>query len=298
MMQVMHFEDAAVIERQGDDFRSGAITFRDLLLGEQGRPDNYGLQIVDIPGGYSTPQHRHNFEQIRIMLDGSFGFGAGRVQMPGSVGYFCEGTRYSQHGAGKSTTLLLQIGGPSKQGFMSRAQLQRGIEQLARQGQFKNGVYTWHDAAGVKHNQDSYEAVWEHIHQRKVRYRQPQYDGPVLFRPERFGYRAVAGQAGVALKRLARFNDYGLEIAQLRIEANACCVLDAASQPYLLFCLQGEGQFSDTESNTESTSRATAVAPAKAWRRWNSLRCNRGQTVTMIANQLSEFYLIGVPVFD
>ena len=285
-MQVMHFDDAPVTGTHGDGFRSGTITFRDLLIGTEGAVDNFGLQMVDIPGGYSAPQHRHNFEQIRIMLDGSFGFGAKQVQGKGSVGYFCEGTRYTQNGEGKSTTLLLQLGGPSRQGFMSRTQLRQGIAQLTQRGQFNAGVYSWLDNSGNKHNQDSYEAVWEHVHQRKLLYPKPQYDGPVLFRPERFQYQAVAGQPGVAIKRLARFNEYGLEIAQLQIEAGASCLLDAASQSYLLFCLAGEGTLGEVGTSNGS-----------AWHEWTSLRCSRGEIVSLFARRSSEFYLIGLPVF-
>jgi hypothetical protein len=287
-MQVVHYADVKPIERHGDGFRSGVITFRDLLVGVEGSPGNFGFQLVDVPGGYATPQHRHNFEQVRIMLDGSFGFGPGRVQDKGSVGYFCEGTYYTQHGEHKSTTLLLQMGGPSQQGFMSRAQLRRGIEQLSARGRFESGVYTWLDANGKKHNQDSYEAVWEHIHERSIAYPKPQYDGPILFRPERFEYLPVTGQPGVWFKRLGRFNDHGLEIAMLKIQAGARCLLAATDQAYLLFCEQGAGVIGQTAR--------TRAKPAN-WTDWTSIHCELNEALTLSALSKSEFYLLGLPRF-
>ena len=78
--------------------REGGIQFRYLLEGEEGRRDNYALTLVDIANAFATPRHRHNFDQVRIMMDGSFGFGPSLVQHKGSVGYFSEGTHYTQIG--------------------------------------------------------------------------------------------------------------------------------------------------------------------------------------------------------
>lgn len=280
-MKVQRYEDVPVAGAASKGFRSGDIEFRDLMVGDEGRPDNFGLQMVDVPGGYATPRHRHNFEQVRIMLEGSFGFGPGQLQEEGSIGYFCEGTYYTQDGRGKSKTLLLQIGGPTGQGFMSRRQLRAGIDALRARGEFVDGVYTWLDKNGKKHNQDSYEAVWEHVFGRAVGYPKPQYDAPILMRPERYRYSAVDGQPGVSIKRIARFNDRGLDLSQLQVAAGARCLLDAQSQPYLLFCIDGRGQIG-----------------GQSYVRWTSAYCQRGERVTIEAKQTSEFHMIGIPVFD
>jgi hypothetical protein len=259
-------------------FRGGNIGFRDLMTGQPGSPGNYGLQMVHIEDEYHAPQHRHNFEQVRIMLEGSFGFGPGLMQQEGSVGYFCEGTYYTQKGEGRSVTLLLQIGGPSQQGFMSRAQLRQGIDQLSERGAFNDGVFTWHDAAGKKHNQDSYEAVWEHVHGRSMQYPKPQYLGPVLLEPNRFAWRELS--AGVQRKHLGTFHEYGLQLSQIKLAAGAHMALDANPHAQLLFCISGEGSLGGS-----------------AYGRWSSAEIVRGESASLSAKADSEFYQFGLPDF-
>ncbi len=259
-------------------FRGGNIGFRDLMTGTPGSPGNYGLQMVHIEDSYHAPQHRHNFEQVRIMLEGSFGFGPGLVQGPGSVGYFCEGTYYTQKGDGPSVTLLLQIGGPSHQGFMSRAQLRAGVEHLSARGNFEDGIFTWHDAQGKKHNQDSYEAVWEHVHGRSITYPKPQYLAPVLLEPGRFTWRDL--DAGVQRKHLGTFNEYGLQLAQIKLNAGAQIALGDAEHAQLLFCNSGQGSWA-----------------GNAYDRWCSAEVLRGESVRVQASTTTELYVFELPDF-
>jgi hypothetical protein len=277
-MRLKTLEQCPLVMPVKKGFRGGDIGFRDLLTGQTGSPSNYGLQMVHIEDEYYAPQHRHNFEQVRIMLEGSFGFGPDGVQQEGSVGYFCEGTYYTQKGEGHSVTLLLQIGGPSQQGFMSRTQLRQGIDQLSERGQFAEGVFTWHDEAGKKHNQDSYEAVWEHVHQRKLSYPKPQYLAPVLIEPSRFAWRKIG--TGVQRKHLGTFNEYGLQLSQLKLEAGAQMQWQAENHAQLLFCASGQGQLNGLDFG-----------------RWSSAELFAGESAELSADSDAEFYQFGLPDF-
>jgi hypothetical protein len=277
-MRINTIEQCPLVTPVRKGFRGGNIGFRDLMTGQIGSPGNYGLQMVHIEDEYHAPQHRHNFEQVRIMLEGSFGFGPGLEQQEGSVGYFCEGTYYTQKGEGHSVTLLLQIGGPSQQGFMSRAQLRQGVEELSERGTFNDGIFTWHDDAGKKHNQDSYEAAWEHVHGRSMQYPKPQYLGPVLLEPSRFAWREQG--TGVQRKHLGTFNEYGLQLAQIKIAAGAQFKVDASEHAQLLFCASGEGGVGGS-----------------AYGRWSSVEVTRGESVSLQATSGSEFYVFGLPDF-
>jgi hypothetical protein len=199
--------------------RAGGVSFRQLLAGDDDAPDNFSLSLVDVAERYVAPRHRHNFEQVRVMLEGRFGFGPGAVQEPGSIGYFCEGTHYTQQGDGPSTTLLLQCGGASGAGYMGFARLRRGIREIAPRGSFQGGVFTWHDHDGKKHNQDGYEAVWEHEFRRPMRYPKPRYQAPVICEPRHFEWLRWA--RGVGLKRLGCFNERGLGVAMWRLDGGA-----------------------------------------------------------------------------
>jgi hypothetical protein len=277
-MRLHTLEHCPLVTPVRKGFRGGNIGFRDLMTGQAATPGNYGLQLVHIEDEYHTPQHRHNFEQIRIMLEGSFSFGKGLIQHEGSIGYFCEGTHYTQKGEGRSVTLLLQIGGPSQQGFMSRAQLRTGIDQLSERGKFEDGVFTWIDEAGKKHNQDSYEAVWEHVHGTSIVYPKPQYLAPVILEPSRFTWRKLS--AGVYNKALGTFNGYGLKLSQLQLEAGAQLTLDTSARAQLLFCNIGEGNL---EHETYGP--------------WSSAEIAVGESISVVAKSKSEFYVFDLPDF-
>lgn len=277
-MRLHTLEHCPLVTPVRKGFRGGNIGFRDLMTGQAATPGNYGLQLVHIEDEYHTPQHRHNFEQIRIMLEGSFSFGKGLIQHEGSIGYFCEGTHYTQKGEGRSVTLLLQIGGPSQQGFMSRAQLRTGIDQLSERGKFEDGVFTWIDEAGKKHNQDSYEAVWEHVHGTSIVYPKPQYLAPVILEPSRFTWRKLS--AGVYNKALGTFNGYGLKLSQLQLEAGAQLTLDTSARAQLLFCKIGEGNL---EHETYGP--------------WSSAEIAVGESISVVAKSKSEFYVFDLPDF-
>jgi hypothetical protein len=238
-MRIVHRDTAP---RSGASaHRPGGVAFTHLLEGEEGALDNFALMLVHVAERYHAPRHRHNFEQVRLMLDGEFGFGPGMKQAAGSIGYFCEGAFYTQDGTGTSTTLLLQVGGPSGQGYMSNRQLRAGVQALQQQGSFHDGVYTWHDLQGVKHNQDSYEAIWEHVMGSPVRYEPTRFQGPVLMSPDHFGWVADGHHPVLSIKHLATFHECGLQLAGYRLASGSRAPLGVDMRRTLAYVLSGEG---------------------------------------------------------
>lgn len=252
--------------------RPPGIGFRFLLEGTEFALDNYQLAIVEAHD-YHAPRHRHSFEQIRILLEGEFGFDAGLAQTAGSVGYFCEGTYYTQDARGKSRTLLLQVAGPSGQSYMSEPQLNAGIEALRGRGEFHDGIYTYHDDAGKKHNSDGYEAVWSHIFGKPVRYPKPHYDTPVLLRPERFEYLPLKGAPGVSVRHLGTFNERRLGLEMLRLEAGAAVDLGDPDRTRLVYGVSGAWEVAGNEGAAGAAvellkgrrERLTAKTPAELY---------------------------------
>ncbi|RVT42343.1 hypothetical protein [Sphingobium algorifonticola] len=275
-MRIRHIADAPTSGASAH--RAGGISFVHLMEGDEGAPDNFALTIVDIADGYVTPRHRHNFEQLRIMLDGNFEFGPDLKQEPGSVGYFCEGTYYTQRGVGSSKTLLLQVAGASGAGYLSQALMRKTIEALQQRGTFSNGVFTWEED-GKRHNKDGYEAAWEAANGRTIAYSAPRYNAPILMNPDHFGF--VSLTPGVDRKFLGRFNERGLDVAQLRMAAGTRYRIDATDQPILLYALSGAGNLADSQWFTGSTTWA-----------------ERGDVLELAAEDDALFYMIGLPVFD
>jgi hypothetical protein len=259
--------------------RPGGVSFRHLLAGQAGAPDNYSLSLVDVAQHYEAPRHRHNFEQVRMMLDGSFGFGPGAVQDVGSLGYFCEGTYYTQRGDGRSTTLLLQCGGASGAGYLGFAQLRQGIQALASKGQFHDGVFTWHDDQGVKHNQDGYEAAWEHVNQRTIAYPKPRYQAPVIVHPEHFAWLPWA--PGLQLKRLGCFNERGLGVAMWQLRAQARVTWQPAERRELLYVLQGDAALIAQDSAHDAAH--DAAHGDQALPEGSAIEVLRGESLTLSA---------------
>jgi quercetin dioxygenase-like cupin family protein len=198
--------------------RDGDIRFKRLFMGREGTPENYEFSLVATRGAFTTPRHRHNFEQIRFCLEGAVNFGPGKDVKAGQVGYFPEGTPYGPQAITDQLVMVVQFGGASGQGFMSYRQLDDGYRDMKAQGEFKDGIFRRADGAGRK-NQDSYEAIWEMVNGQRLAYPKPRYEEPVLMDPSAFEWRADAAHAGVARKLLGVFSERGLRLEMLRLEA-------------------------------------------------------------------------------
>jgi hypothetical protein len=237
----MDVVDSGEVQWTGpEDHRGGGVAFRTLFVGEEGKPDNYWFNIVRIDEAYHTPPHVHNFDQVRFMLKGDFAT-ADQVQREGTVGYFCEGTRYEQKAEGASLTLLLQTANASRSRYLSLGEIRRANMELQRIGRFEDGVYVA-TRDGVDVRQDGYEAVWEHINGAPIAYSEPRYDRPILIAPDRFAYTPVSGAPGVARKLLGSFSERALEISFYRLDAGAALALNGAEAGrMLLYVLSGAG---------------------------------------------------------
>jgi quercetin dioxygenase-like cupin family protein len=272
-VQIVHEHTAQ--HRGASAHREGGIRFLSLLQGEEDTPGNFHLMLV-YANDFVAPRHRHNFDQIRIVMQGAFGFERGQVQEAGMLGYFTEGTFYTQKAEGPSTTLLLQAGGASGAGYMSDRQLRTSVDELQDRGSFHHGVFTWQDASGQKHNQDGYEAAWEHVRGRKISYPKPLFEQPVIWRGERFAWDATA-QPGVHIRRFAEFTGKRLSVAQVRVDAGARCTFSAAERETLLYCISGQACL-DGE----------ALGPVSA------VRLRHTEVATVETSDTTEFYLFGL----
>src|SRR5262249_42911820 len=155
--------------------------------GNAGSPDNFSFSFGGLSAGYSTPRHRHNFEQVRLQMLGDFDYARCGFMRAGSVGYFPEGTPYGPSAASNDTRgLLLQFGGPSGQGYLSEDEQVSMIRELRKSGEFSEGSYIATGASGKSKAKDAYEAVWEAVHGRPLVYPKSRYRDPVIMTPDRF----------------------------------------------------------------------------------------------------------------
>src|SRR5437016_14524536 len=86
--------DTAPSGRVGS-MRDGILDQTFLLTGEDNSPNNYLLNVGRTGGGgWTTPRHRHTFDQVRFVLKGRYPVAKGVVMEEGSVGYFPESVHY------------------------------------------------------------------------------------------------------------------------------------------------------------------------------------------------------------
>ena len=69
--------------KRGLEYRGGTFHFRSLMEGEEGSVDNFRLGMGKSSADFYSPRHRHNFEQIRFVLDGELSFGRDGTMTPG-----------------------------------------------------------------------------------------------------------------------------------------------------------------------------------------------------------------------
>ena len=106
---------------RGLEYRGGTFHYRNLMEGEPGTIDNFQLSMGRNDKDFVSPRHRHNFEQFRFQLEGDLNFARDGMMTPGMVGYFPEGASYGpQTSEATAMTLVLQFGGASGQGYLSR----------------------------------------------------------------------------------------------------------------------------------------------------------------------------------
>jgi mannose-6-phosphate isomerase-like protein (cupin superfamily) len=264
--------------------REPNIQFKRMLQGREGSPQNYELMLAKTDGNFFSPRHHHNFDQIRIGLTGRFGDGKRQRVGPGQVGYYPEGAHY-QIDSDDAEMLLLQFGGANGDGFTHFTQLYRAYAEMARLGDFRDGVFFRHDRSnlppGVKANQDGYEALWQHIYGRPVVYPKPRYEEPIIMDPDACAWLPDAGQAGVARRGIASFTERQIEIAQVQAEAGALLEEDAPRAPRLIFILSGRAACGEE-----------AIEP------WTAIELDRGDRLAARVDEALMAYAITMPAFS
>ena len=233
--------------------RSGGIDFKRLIQGTPGALDNFELSLVRTAGDYYTPRHRHNFDQVRFCLEGVMNYAPGKNLERGAVGYFPEGTFYGpQQDTAVSVTLVLQMGGASGYGFMSYDQLNAGYQQLCDYGNFQHGVFTRTTAAGHTIRKDGYEAVWEQVMRREVKYPAPRFGEPVVMFPDNFNWIGLGGE--IEVKRLGAFGERGPELSFIRGPRGAKHVTHTRATCELLFVVSGALHASGSDDSIDAHS--------------------------------------------
>ena len=207
---------------RGLEYRGGTFHYRNLMEGTPGTIDNFQLSMGRNNKDFVSPRHRHNFEQFRFQLEGDLDFARDGKMTPGMLGYFPEGTSYGpQTSKSTATTFVLQFGGSSGGGYLSRQEVNAGMTELRKTGAFEAGVYRRNEGEPGKRNMDGFQAIWEHVNGRPLQFPTPRYDKPVMMDQAGYEWVPVADQPDAHEKLLGVFTERRSEAGVFRLDAGA-----------------------------------------------------------------------------
>ena len=93
--------------------------------------------------------------------------------------------------------------------------------------------------------------------------------------------RPVRGASGIEEKSLGRFNERGLEIKMMKMQAGASFDLKASERPLVVCAMSGEG-----------------YANGEPYGALSAFRVKRGESAGLKADLETEFFIVGLPTFD
>src|SRR5262245_23343799 len=260
---------------RGLEHRGGTFHYRNLMEGTPGTIDNFQLSMGRNDKDFVSPRHRHNFDQFRFQIEGDLNFARDGKMTPGMVGYFPEGAPYGpQTSEATAMTIVLQFGGSSGSGYLSRAEVKHGMDELKAFGSFEAGVYRRNEGMPGKRNQDAYEAIWAQVNARPLAYPKPRYPGPIMMDSADFSW-VPAEEPGVAEKLLGVFTERRAVARLVRLAPGA--TLQASGRGIHVVCSGGGG---------------IAGQPA---RRFTTVFLDHGETAAITAEQEMELLHLGLP---
>jgi len=228
--------------------RDGVLETTFLLVGQDGSPNNYVLTVGRAgAGGWMTPRHRHNFDQIRFVLDGDYPYEGEKVLPQGWVGYFPESVHYGPQARPEGLLVMgFQTGGASGAGYLSVAQREVANAALAKKGTFKGGMYIYVDENGQTQSKDGSAACFEEAMGKPLTLAEPRYSSPIIMNPAAFAW--MPGPApGVFVKWLGAFTERNTRIGFVRLEPNAAFDGGLQSSIELLFLSKGRIRVGERE---------------------------------------------------
>lgn len=283
-MNIAHFESTPWGPVRS--LRGGSIQFKTLLEGREGSPTNFSMVVANTDVSFKSPRHRHNFDQLRVTLEGSTNFGPRQNIEVEDVAYFPEGTYYGPQDqslvGASSLAMVIQFGGASGSGYMSQRQLFESQEKMQAFGRFEGGVFRREaPAEDGRKNQDAYEAVWEFHHGRPLEYPRPRMADPVHFRAANQPWHPVHGSPGASVKELGAFSERNIRIGAVKLDAGAAFSLPAVPQERILFFTRGEGEF----------------GPGQPWFQRSAAHLAAHEAPTLRAREVSEALVLVLPQF-
>ena len=195
--------------------RTGNITRKFIRESELAKGVGYTCDLVHYHRGdemFTAPKHRHDFDQIRLTLEGTTDYGESQVGEPGDAAFFPAGAYYGPESFEEAEIFLIQW----SKDWVTREKSDAAYKKLAERGRFESGYYITTDEGGNEVRKDGANAVWEEVNQRPLTIPSPKYATPILMRPD--GYQWQPAGENAEMKDLGHFteDDLGVTTHQWR----------------------------------------------------------------------------------
>jgi hypothetical protein len=204
--------------------RSGKISRKFIREGELAKGVGYTSDLVKYHGGhgvFTAPRHRHNFDQIRLTIDGETDYGHEQIAAAGDATFFPAGAYYGPERFEAAEIFLLQW----SPDWVTREQSNSAYAQLASRGRFADGYYITVGEDGQEVRKDGTNAVWEAVNGKPLVIPSPKYQQPIVMRPD--GYDWAPHSPDLQIKDLGHFTEGDLNIAIYRWAPRASLTLTA-----------------------------------------------------------------------
>lgn len=215
--------------------RSPGIKVRNILQHDvERRSVEANVTAFDGSSFYSPP-HRHNFDQVRIQLEGEMGYGGRHRLKKRMVGYFPEGTWYGPMTCdGPSISTIIQFDGASHGGYVTLNRMDAATHLLQKEGRFEKGFYYPDGGSKI----DGYQASWERATGRNMVYVDPpRFVEAIYMNIDAFAWLPQAD--GTSLKTLGRFGERDLSIEALLVPKGRSTIIDKPGRRVVCFLLSG-----------------------------------------------------------
>ena len=257
----------------------GAASVKTLLEGKEDTPGNFRMNFGTADEGWEVPRHRHNFDQIRFPISGEFEYITGKVLPAGWVGYFPEGVPYGpQVRRTGLVMLLIQFGGASGGGYLSKKQRRQAMDILETKGHFEKGTLQY--VANDGKRSDEYQAFWKQIRGTNLVYPKPRYNDLVLMNPACFNWVESDEAPGTAYKWLGSFTERETRVGFVRVDAGATLTVNSGRSTRLLFMAEGSVSHDGSE-----------------YGKYTAFSCDAGdQPLKLKATKPTEFLTVQLPL--
>jgi hypothetical protein len=209
---------------------------------------NLSFSHDTVADGFFSPLHRHCWDQLRFVLDGSLSIGQADLE-PGDCGYFPEAVPYGpQQQQGEATVLVLQFTGAGGLYYPTVEELAAARDRLrAAGGTFEGGRYHGRGLDGNTVDQDGYEALWEAHTGCKLVYAQPRYGAVIVMRSLSYEWLADARHPGIDVRPLGCFTEHRTAVTLIRIAPGAHLLDKRLAAPQLRYVLSGTVAWGEKE---------------------------------------------------